>query len=214
MEDSKPLPIPKQRRRKSVLQFLIVLSDTDPLIWRRILVPETYSFWDLHVAIQDAMGWMDSHLHEFRVFHQTNKQVDRIGIPDEDFPEDSPCQAGWQLKISDYFTYRSLLDAPPALYAYDFGDDWHHVVMCEDIFQAEASVKYPRCVAGRRACPPEDCGGVHGYRNFLKAIRDPEHPEHEDFMEWSGGSYDPDAFAPEKVVFDNPRKRWKTAFQE
>ena len=196
------------------MQFLIVLGNTDPLVWRRIEVPETYSFWDLHVAIQDAMGWLDCHLHEFRVLHPERGQVDRIGIPDQEFLDEQPSKPGWEVPISDYFGLRAKLGTPPALYVYDFGDDWLHLVMFEDLFRAEKSVTYPRCVAGARACPPEDCGGVYGYADFLLAIADPKHPEHAEIVEWSGGAYDPDAFDPTQVVFDDPRKRWKRAFQE
>jgi hypothetical protein len=78
---------------------------------------------------------------------------------------------------------------------------------------AEESLSYPRCIAGARRCPPEDCGGVYAYAEFLQTIADPSHPEHESTLRWAGGEYDPDAFNPNAVVFDNPRKRWKTAFE-
>jgi hypothetical protein len=72
---------------------------------------------------------------------------------------------------------------------------------------------YPRCVGGARRCPPEDCGGVHGDAEFLQIIADRRHPEHKATLQWAGGGYDPDAFNPNAIVFDNPRKRWKKAFQ-
>jgi len=84
-------------RPKLVHQFLVVLSGTDPLVWRRIQVPEKYSFWDLHVAIQDAMGWLDYHLHEFRLLDAAERQVVSIGIPIDDDPEDHPVVPGWQV---------------------------------------------------------------------------------------------------------------------
>jgi len=205
---------PKDQRLRSVLQFLVVLSETNPLVWRRIQVPEHYSFWDLHVAIQDAMGWLDYHLHEFRVFHPKRRQLDLLGIPDEDFPDERPRTPDWEVKISGYFNRASSLDALPALYVYDFGDDWRHLLMCEEELPLEESVTYPRCVAGARACPPEDCGGVHGYADFLAAIADPRHPDHAQLVQWSGGAYDPEAFEPSRIRFDDPRKRWKQAFQE
>ncbi|MGA9117659.1 MAG: plasmid pRiA4b ORF-3 family protein [Bacteroidota bacterium] len=197
-----------------MLQFLIVLSETDPLVWRRIQVPEEYSFWDLHVAIQDAMGWLDYHLHEFRVFHARRRQLDRLGIPDEECQDKPSFAPDWKAKISDYFNSQSMLEAPPALYVYDFGDDWHHILMFEGVLPVEVSVAYPRCVGGARACPPEDCGGVNGFAGFLAAIADPTHEEHEQLVEWSGGAYDPAAFEPSRIRFDDPRQRWKKAFQE
>ena len=80
-------------RRRQVLQFLVVLSNTNPLVWRRLHVPEGYSFWDLHVAIQDAIGWQDYHLHEFRVLHPERGTIERLGIPDPEFPDERPCRA-------------------------------------------------------------------------------------------------------------------------
>jgi hypothetical protein len=77
----------------------------------------------------------------------------------------------------------------------------------------EESLTYPRWVSGARRRPPEDCGGVHGYAEFLRAIANRRHPEDRSMLEWAGGTYDPDAFDPKAVVFDNPRKRWKKAFE-
>ncbi len=201
---------PRRQRIQYVHQFLIALSNTDPLVWRRIQVPEDYSFWDLHVAIQDSLGWQDYHLHEFTVLHPDREQLERIGIPDEDFPEERPCVPSWQVRVSEYFAE----GRPPALYLYDFGDNWQHVLMYEGAWPADPSVAYPRCVAGARACPPEDCGGVHGYADFLAAVTNPRHPEHVELLQWAGGGFDPDAFEPTQIVFDDPQQRWKQAFEE
>lgn len=100
---------------------------SDPLVWRRIEVPDSYSFWDLHVAIQDAMGWLDYHLHEFSVVHPRTGRMQRIGIPDQDDPGKRPLLADWEVQIEEYFTD----GGPPALYLYDFGDDWRHLVAYE-----------------------------------------------------------------------------------
>jgi len=153
-----------------VHQFLVVLPSTDPLVWRRIQVPESYSFWDLHVAIQDAMGWLDCHLHEFRAVLDPNSgQLGRFGIPVDDMLEQLPVEPDWTVKVSDILRRGDL----PILYVYDFGDDWRHVVMYEGGAQLDRRARYPRSVAGARRCPPEDCGGVHGYAEFLEAIRVP-----------------------------------------
>jgi hypothetical protein len=210
------LPGPTTQRRASrrqprdIHQFLVVLCNTDPLVWRRIEVPATYTFWDLHVAIQDAMGWLDYHLHEFAVVHPKRRKLKRIGIPDEDLPEERPTLPGWKVKIAGHFAEGS----PPATYWYDFGDDWRHVVIYEGTSTAEPSAKVPRCIGGARRCPPEDCGGIHGYANFLETIADPTHPEHAETLQWAGGHYDPDDFDPAAVVFDDPRERLKHAFEE
>ena len=202
----------RRARPKLVHQFLIVLTGTDPLVWRRLQVPETYSFWDLHVAIQDAMGWLDYHLHEFRLLDRTQKELVSIGIPIDEEPDDRPLMKSWEVPLSRYFA-RGSWDAPLAMYAYNFGDDWQHVLVHEGMEPAELSQPYPLCISGARRCPPEDCGGIHGYAEFLRAIANRRHPEHRSMLEWVGGTYDPDAFDPREVVFDNPRQRWKKAFE-
>lgn len=189
-------------------QFDVRLKDVDPSIWRRIEVPENYSFWDLHVAIQDAMGWKDYHLHAFRVRNPASAKVDTIGIPDEEFSDEMPMLAGWDIPITRYFT----LEHPRADYEYDFGDGWDHEVTLEEVLPRGAAIKYPRCINGGRACPPEDCGGVPGYENLLEIIRDPKHEEHQEMLEWVGGSFDPERFDARKVRFSDPARRWKKAF--
>ena len=99
-------------------------------------------------------------------------------------------------------------------YEYDFGDGWEHEILLEGILLREPKTKYPRCIDGERACPPEDCGGPWGYENMLKILADPEHEEHEQTVTWLGGSYDPARFDLKKIRFDNPAKRWKKAFAE
>jgi hypothetical protein len=197
------------RRTQRVCQFLIVLSNTDPLVWRRIQVPETYSFWDLHIAIQDAMGWKDSHLHEFTVVDPNTGQVAHIGIPDEEMVDERPLLAGWKVPITQHLA----LGMVPMRYRYDFGDNWEHIVEFEGVIPADGGA-YPRCLAGAGACPPEDVGGPFGYADFLKAIGDPHHAEHGAMLEWVGGRFDPHAFDPQLVRFDNPRERWKIAFED
>lgn len=191
-----------------VHQVLIVLADTDPLVWRRIQVPASYSFWDLHVAIQDAMGWFDCHLHEFRLAPEARPgRVVRIGLPGEEFGDETPVRPGWKVPISEVLVQGLL----PLLYVYDFGDDWQHVVMYEGPAPRERGVTYPRCVSGARRCPPEDCGGPHGYAELLDAIRDPTHERHDELLEWLGASFDPDLFKSLDVRFDDPKKRLKRA---
>jgi hypothetical protein len=198
-------------KSKSVYQFNITLKDIEPAIWRRILVPANYTFWDLHVAIQDAMGWLDYHLHLFRIIDPDSGELEEIGIPDDEpFEDDLDCVPGWERSMAHYF--RNAGDH--ADYEYDFGDGWEHEVVFEGIFPREARTKYPRCIDGARACPPEDCGGVHGYQEMLKIIRNRSHKEHKSMMRWLGGKYDPNGFDPNNVRFDNPKKRWRIAFMD
>lgn len=201
-----------KRKFSKVYQFKVTLKGIRPPIWRRIQVPETYTFWDLHVAIQDAMGWLDYHLHQFTVMNPATGSRDEIGIPVEDdvFFDDKKVYVGWRRKIAAYFS----LDNPLAEYVYDFGDDWRHTVRLEKILTREKQVQYPGCTGGKRARPPEDCGGVWGYQEFLEIIMNPAHEEHDEMLEWAGGEFDPEAFNAAEVIFDDPQKRWKMAFEE
>lgn len=190
-----------------VYQFKITLEELDPPIWRRIQVPETYSFWDLHVAIQDAMGWTDSHLHQFNMINLKTGEEVAIGIPDEEWEDDDETLAGWDKKIANYFSLKN----PAALYIYDFGDNWEHTVVLEAILPRAEKTEYPICLEGERACPPEDCGGAWGYVDMLETISDPDNEEYEDTIEWLGEDFDPEFFDPVDVYFDDPDERRQIA---
>ncbi len=196
-----------KRKREQVCQFKITLLGVKPQIWRRIHVPQSYSFYDLHVAIQDAMGWLDCHLHAFQIRDPDTGEEVAIGFPDDE-GFGLPFLAGWELAIADFFHAENST----ARYEYDFGDGWEHEVVLEGIVPSRERTRYPQCTEGERACPPEDCGGVHGYVDFLEAIGNSDHEEHESMLEWVGGKFYPEAFDPKKVRFDNPKKRWELAF--
>lgn len=197
-----------KKKFDKIFQFKITLQDSSPPIWRRIQVPETYTFWDLHVAIQDAFGWEDYHLHEFEILHPTSKRKVRIGFPDDDFGRD--ILINWKEKISDYFT----LDNKKSNYTYDFGDDWEHTIVLEKILPREENIDYPKCIEGKRACPPEDCGGIWGYEDFLDAIKNPKHEQHKEMLEWIGNDFDSEHFDTDEIKFDDPEKRRKQAFAD
>ena len=196
-----------RKKFEKIYQFKISLKGIKPSLWRRIQVPEIYTFWDLHVAVQDAMGWQDCHLHDFTIRNPRSHAKERIGIPDEDDEFELGILPGWALYIADYFSRKNST----ATYLYDYGDNWEHAVKLEKILPRVKETKYPRCIAGKRACPPEDCGGVHGYGEFLEAIMDPRHDQHKDMLHWAGQDFEPERFVPDKVHFDNPRKRLKFA---
>jgi len=196
----------------NVYQFKITLDGIEPKIWRRIQIPEKYSFWDLHVAIQDAMGWTDSHLHQFVMVDPKLGEKSHIGIPDEnevDYLMPNP-SAGWEKFIRNYFFQKGF---DKCEYEYDFGDGWLHKIKLEKIVPAIPGCKYPICLDGARACPPEDCGGIGGYENFLAIIKAPQHEEHESMLTWVGGNFDPERFDPQKIHFEDPKERWKIAFE-
>jgi len=194
--------------KNTIYQFKITLQDIEPRIWRRILVPADYTFWDLHVAIQDAMGWWDAHLHAFEFPDQELYEDMVIGIPEEDFFDEPETLPGWQFHIKDLFQEPGA----NALYEYDYGDSWLHLVEFEGEMPRTKGQRYPQCIDGARKCPPEDCGGVYGYLRMLEVISNPEHEEYDEMLTWLGGGYDPEQFDPKKIKFDNPHKRWEMVF--
>jgi hypothetical protein len=165
-----------------VYQMKVKLEDISPPIWRRIQVRNDTTLAELHRILQIIMGWSDYHLHEFI--------IDDIhyGEPDPDSMFEVKKEKN--VKLSKVV----LGERTKFTYIYDFGDYWRHKILVEKILPMEPDTKYPICIKGKRAAPPEDCGGVGGYYNFLEAIQDPDHPEHEEMLEWEGGDYDPEAF--------------------
>lgn len=143
-------------------------------------MPSSITLARLHQVIQEVFGWCDCHLHEF--------QIDgvRFGIDDGEGWGDPPVDEG-RTKLSNVAAKGSRL-----LYVYDFGDNWEHRIEVEDIVPLEPKTTYPRCIAGRRARPPEDVGGTWGYAEFLEAVADSSRKEHEEMLEWAGGSFDPE----------------------
>jgi hypothetical protein len=191
---------------KEILTFHVHLAEISPPIWRRIEIRAEGTFWHLHCAIQDAMPWDDTHLHEFRF--ATGDEEARIGIPDWDgFEEDQGLLASWETPLKDWFV------AVPGhcRYVYDFGDEWVHAVTLESRRAAEPGGRYPRCTAGERRCPPEDVGGPLGYAEFLAAVLNPRHGDHKSLLRWAGGFWDPEDFRPEDVVFSRPGARLRRA---
>ena len=167
-----------------VFQLKISINGIRPPVWRRVLVPGNYRLDRLHSIIQTAMGWQDYHLHEF--------QID--GLPYGDLSQEPP--EDYELYAERGVQLQELLVKPRQrfTYLYDFGDDWIHTIQVEEILPPDPALRHPACLAGARACPPEDVGGVHGYAEFLKAIRSPRHPEYDSYLEWIGGEFDPEAF--------------------
>lgn len=190
---------------KYIFQLKITLNDIDPPIWRRIQVPDSHTFWDLHVAIQDAMGWSDTHLHEFLVTDPASGVPVRIGVAESNHHPSS----GGDVPVARYLR----LERPRATYIYDFGDHWRHTILLESVLPRDQELKYPHCLAGERACPPEDCGGPPGYGDLLEAIGDPKHEEHEASIDRVDRGFDPEVFDIAKVNFDDPKERWKERFR-
>lgn len=172
-----------------IYQLRIALRNSHPPIWRRVLVPGNWTLGALHYVIQVAMGWTNSHLHQFIVGD------DYISL----YPiEGITSQHSARVTLAEV----ALRPKQKFFYEYDFGDGWNHEILVEKITPPDRGVRYPICVAGRRACPPEDCGGIYGYADLLTIINDPSHAEHENLSAWlqeMRPNFDPDAFDIDEV---------------
>lgn len=168
-----------------VFQLKVTLRETKPPIWRRVLVDGSDTLDKLHEVIQAAFGWWGYHLHEFEVGRA------RYGVPDPDDDLGEPTRDERRTRLD------AIADEGTSFrYTYDFGDGWDHRVVVEKVLPAGAEMALPTCVDGRRACPPEDCGGPWGYLELLAILADPGHPEHLERLEWLERPLDPEAFDP------------------
>jgi hypothetical protein len=186
--------LPARRNRSDrpapVYQIKVGLRSAKPPIWRRLEVPADISLARLHMVIQVAFGWDDSHLHVFETPYGS------FGIDDADLGHRAEAPV-------------TLEQVAPAVnsklrYTYDFGDDWEHDILVEKVLDRNETATYPRCTGGRRAAPPDDCGGIWGYAELVQVLNDPADPEHKDTLEWLGlddaAAFDPDRFDAEAVT--------------
>lgn len=165
-----------------MLQLHIELREIKPKVWRRVLVPETITLLKLHSVIQRAFQWGGGHLHEF------DARGERYGSPDPDY--DAPGSVASERTRLTKAMVNGAID-----YVYDFGDHWQHRVKLEKALPPTPQLRLPWCVAGANATPPDDCGGAPGYMDFVQAMTDPTHEEHQDMKSWIGrDSWDPSAF--------------------
>ena len=164
-----------------IYQLRIDLVGAKPPIWRRILISSSDTLYDLHCAIQNAMGWTNSHLHSFESGGSS------YGIADIDEFDD------FETRDEKKYTIAHLLsnEGDRLLYMYDFGDSWEHKIKLEKIITEKIDGQLPRCTKGKNACPPEDVGGLWGYYSMLEVLQDPDDPEREEYLEWLGDKFDP-----------------------
>jgi hypothetical protein len=173
--------------QSEMYQLKVTLDGITPPIWRRLLLPASISLKGLHDVLQKAMGWTNSHLHQFEAQGQI------FGIPDPEVREATKSEARTQLG--------EVLqrEKDTMLYEYDFGDGWIHKIVLEQIGKAADGVAVSSCIGGARACPPEDCGGPPGYEEFLTAVGDPSHLRHKEMTQWIGGPFDSDHFDVKQI---------------
>jgi len=179
--------IKKQTKGGNIYQLKITLRESKPPIWRRIQVRSDTTLAKLHDIFQIVMGWTNSHLHQF-IIHGVE-----YGMSDTDYDMDIKDEK--RVKLGKLI----FAEKEKFIYEYDFGDRWKHKILVEKIFPVEKGVRYPICLKGKRACPPEDCGGIWGYSEFIEAIEDVNHPEHDDMLEWIGGEFDSEEFDVDNI---------------
>lgn len=173
-----------------ILEIYVSLEPTEPLVWRKFLVRDSLTMYQLHEILQVVMGWMHSHLFMFR--------TDDLVI-DEPDPDDEWYRV--QFKDARRTKISSVLGSvgDSLIYEYDFGDSWQHTVRLERIVhESEVMFSVPRCIDGKSACPPEDCGSFPGFHHLKEVIADPEHEEYEELIRWLDGyypNYDPNEFS-------------------
>jgi hypothetical protein len=173
-----------------VYQLKITLRDVSkPPVWRRVLVRAGITLRDLHEVIQQAMGWENYHMHAFSTGWQ------EFGSPDPELGHASDKRA----RLSEVLT----VPGDRLRYTYDFGDDWAHDIVLEETRPAEPTEAYPICMAGKGACPPEDCGGAWGYANLKEILASPSDEEHEEMLDWLGlgtaAEFDPGKLSIDEV---------------
>jgi hypothetical protein len=169
----------------TVVQLLVELDDVEPAVWRRLLIPGATTLGGVHQMLQSAIGWSDSHLHSFLIGGTSYGTADDDDLDDEDEE---------QVDETSITLLEALGRHDRFVYEYDFGDGWTHQITVETRLPQADRLRFAVCLAGQSACPPEDVGGPEGYRDFLVAMGDPAHEEHAQFLEWVGGSFDPDSF--------------------
>ncbi|MFC1971367.1 plasmid pRiA4b ORF-3 family protein [Chloroflexota bacterium] len=175
---------------QGIHQLKVTLKESKPPIWRQFQVPSDITLHRLHLILQEVMGWTNSHLYRFEIGGA------EYGEPDPEYADHGiDMRNARRIKLNQVVSSEKMRFT----YEYDFGDGWGHQVLVEKILPADPHAQYPVCIAGKQACPPENCGGIWGYAELLKIIRDPLHEEHQSMMVWLGGSFDPKAFDIDQV---------------
>ena len=185
-----------------IYQLKVILLDSDPPVWRRIQVPGDARLDWLHAALQVGIGWTNSHLHQFRVGERCFSDTRHHFAEFEGDPE---------ILEERKFTLRQIAPRGQDVfgYEYDFGDSWEHEITVDKILSPDAAAaKTVRCLDGARACPPEDCGGVWGYKDLLKILKNRKHPEHKTMEEWLGRAFDAEAFDVGKTNLRLRKLKW------
>ncbi len=183
---------PRRSSTSTVPMYEMTVTLPDLPVWRRLLVRGDMNLGLLHAVLQVAMGWTNSHLHQFFIGTKNYAAL----YPDLDFDVDESVLDEEEALLMDVVKRANTT----FVYLYDFGDSWEHEITVDKIHKSDIQPgKIAECLDGACACPPEDCGGIDGYVDLLEIIKDPTHEEHEEMMQWLGGEFDPDEFDIKKV---------------
>jgi hypothetical protein len=193
---------PAAKSAANIYHLKVVLAGMEPLIWRRLRLPGDANLGWLHAVLQIALGWTNSHLHHFLTSDarytdpHCNEDVGLESEPDRDERKATLAQI-------------APGEGAQFGYEYDFGDSWEHHITVEKILPPDAAAGTAAlCLDGARACPPEDCGGIWGYQDLLKILKNPKHPEHKSMKDWLGRSFDPIAFDVANVNLWLKKLKW------
>ena len=197
---SRPLRHRTSKRTSTIYQIKTTLKGIDPPIWRRIHTPDC-TLEELHEIIQVTMGWEFEHLYRFT--------IGGVDYADLAMTSDEEAEDACGTYLSAILPTENR--RPRFSYEYDLGDEWIHQLIAEERFPPKQGVKYPICVGGQRACPPEDCGGPWAYSEFVEAVGKPDHRRHDELLEWVGGEFDPERFDQEAVNTELRRLRTRRA---
>lgn len=170
-----------------VYEFTISLSGVTPPVWRKVLAHEIIHLDELHMLIQMSMGWKNSHLYSFLI-------NDKVFSGDEETAQEMKTELAEGTMLSDVLGSKKVFQ-----YNYDFGDDWNHTVEITNVYEHDPRMNYPVCIDGANACPPEDCGGSHGFDRLKKTLSGPASEEKDELISWLGGFYNPKTFDPNFV---------------
>ncbi len=189
----------------NIYRLRVELEETEPVIYRVLLVMGNIGLDLLHAILQVAIGWTNSHLHKYNIgdseYSDPEFNLNEDAFEGQKFVEDEAI-----VNLNEVAPHKGFQFS----YEYDFGDSWEHRITVEDILPDYGTLNgFTECIDGKRACPPEDCGGTPGYADFLEAISDPENDEYESMLQWVGGAFDPEAFDIKKVNRFIKKIKWE-----
>lgn len=176
-----------KKKNPKVYEFTVSLVKTTPQVWRKVLAHEFIELGELHMIIQMSMGWQASHLYSFLINGKTY-------CGHAETAEDIGAEETEGVLLCDVLGTTKVFQ-----YTYDFGDNWVHYIEIKQVLEHDPRINYPACIDGENACPPEDCGGPHGFEELKKVLAGPASEEKDEMLTWVGGFYNPTTFDPNFV---------------